>query len=160
MGADRSCHVVRSCQAVHDGSSTEGRYFVLILLLLVEVMIYVINLCHFCHFKSGSLKDKIMLALRPTLFSTSKYFFKYTLCSAVSSKSKYSFKSKYFLIFCPFKAGILRDKLILALEPEAASIYCSRLPLARLEGVGGLIVFEAGKKYLVLDAGGNLCSRN
>lgn len=49
---------------------------------------------------------------------------------------------------------------MLALEPEAASIYCSRLPLAKLEGAGGLGVFEAGKKYLVLDAGGNLCSRN
>lgn len=47
-----------------------------ILLLLIEVLLYVINLCRFCQNKSGSLRDKLLLALKRTFFSTSKYSFK------------------------------------------------------------------------------------
>lgn len=59
-----------------------------------------------------------------------------------------------------FKVGILRDKFMLVLEFEVVFIYCSWLLLFKLEGVGGMGVFEVGKKYLVFDVGGNLCLRN
>ena len=56
--------------------------------------------------------------------------------------------------FLLFQAGISQSKLILALEPEAASIYCNSLPLSKFVEGNGLEGFEVGHKYLVLDAGG------
>jgi len=38
------------------------------------------------------------------------------------------------------------------LEPEAASLYCKHLPVEKRSGVG-FEAFQAGSKYLVLDAG-------
>lgn len=46
------------------------------------------------------------------------------------------------------------DQLIIALEPEAASIYCRRLPAEKLEGANTAHLLQPGSKYLVLDAGG------
>lgn len=46
------------------------------------------------------------------------------------------------------------DQLIIALEPEAASIYCRRLPAEKLEGANTVHPLQPGSKYLVLDAGG------
>ena len=45
---------------------------------------------------------------------------------------------------------------MLALEPEAASIYCKHLPVERLVtgGKSALGAFSPGTKYLILDAGG------
>ncbi|CAC5416129.1 unnamed protein product [Mytilus coruscus] len=54
-------------------------------------------------------------------------------------------------------AGIPNSRLILALEPEAASIYCKNLPVDRIvcpDGKSVLEVFSPGTKYLILDAGG------
>ena len=60
---------------------------------------------------------------------------------------------------CIQQAGIPGENLTIALEPEAASLYCRHLPVER--HVGGdktakfsLAKFKAGTKYLVLDAGG------
>ncbi|XP_052778686.1 heat shock 70 kDa protein 12A-like [Mya arenaria] len=51
-------------------------------------------------------------------------------------------------------AGISSDKLIIALEPEAAAIYCRFLPM-EISGQGGsLSTLETGSKVLVVDAGG------
>ena len=46
---------------------------------------------------------------------------------------------------------------MIALEPEAASLYCKYLPMEKLEGSDGpgLGAFSPGCRYLVLDAGGN-----
>lgn len=60
----------------------------------------------------------------------------------------------HFIIFFLFQAGISKSKLTLALEPEAASIYCNSLPLSKFVKGSGLEGFEVGHKYLVLDAGG------
>ena len=60
----------------------------------------------------------------------------------------------HFIIFFLFQAGISKSKLTLALEPEAASIYCNSLPLSKFVEGSGLEGFEVGHKYLVLDAGG------
>ncbi|WAR26552.1 HS12A-like protein [Mya arenaria] len=52
------------------------------------------------------------------------------------------------------QAGISSDKLIIALEPEAAAIYCRFLPM-EISGQGGsLSTLETGSKVLVVDAGG------
>ena len=63
-------------------------------------------------------------------------------------------------IFClPLQAGIPADVLLLALEPEAAAIYCKELAVRRAQGVGGafLKAFDPGEKYVVLDLGGKVC---
>ena len=63
-------------------------------------------------------------------------------------------------ILCIFKAGILGRDLTIALEPEAASVYCMRLPIDMLVGgrqqVKGAAVgpFYKGVKYMVVDIGG------
>jgi hypothetical protein len=48
------------------------------------------------------------------------------------------------------------EKLTIALEPEAASLFCRHLPVEKSLGRHkvSLAKFQAGKKYLVLDAGG------
>ena len=56
-----------------------------------------------------------------------------------------------------FQAGIKEDQLLIALEPEAASLYCKHLPVERLQsdgGAQGFATFAKGSKYLVLDCGG------
>jgi len=44
--------------------------------------------------------------------------------------------------------------LTIALEPEAASLFCQNLPVEKLHGGEGIRPFSPGNKYLVLDAGG------
>jgi len=60
------------------------------------------------------------------------------------------------------QAGIKGDQLILALEPEAASIYCKHLPVEckQEEGKKHIDTFSPGSKYLVLDAGGKKFKTN
>ncbi|XP_062593076.1 heat shock 70 kDa protein 12A-like [Saccostrea cucullata] len=63
--------------------------------------------------------------------------------------------AKQFMRQAAEKAGIDRDKLRIALEPEAASIWCKHLPVEKLKGSDNRIdSFQVGSKYLVLDAGG------
>ncbi|WAR03453.1 HS12B-like protein [Mya arenaria] len=50
--------------------------------------------------------------------------------------------------------GLRNDRLILALEPEAASFWCKTLPVERLTKSGGMDIFQPGKCYIVLDLGG------
>ncbi|XP_069131206.1 heat shock 70 kDa protein 12B-like [Argopecten irradians] len=61
--------------------------------------------------------------------------------------------SKQFMREAAVAAGINGDNLKMALEPEAASLYCKYLPLER-KGEGGMKAFTSGSKYVVLDAGG------
>ncbi|XP_056013346.1 heat shock 70 kDa protein 12A-like isoform X2 [Ostrea edulis] len=54
-------------------------------------------------------------------------------------------------------AGILTKQLLLALEPEAASIYCNHVPVEVMsynKGRTGAYAFEPGTQYMVLDLGG------
>ncbi|XP_053378885.1 heat shock 70 kDa protein 12B-like [Mercenaria mercenaria] len=51
-------------------------------------------------------------------------------------------------------AGIKRSKLMIALEPEAASLYCRYLPVQKGDADCSLASFKPGTKYIVLDAGG------
>ena len=54
------------------------------------------------------------------------------------------------------QAGIPGSQLVLALEPEAASIFCKHIPSERMVtgGKSCLDAFSPKTKYLILDAGG------
>ncbi|XP_021358689.1 heat shock 70 kDa protein 12A-like isoform X2 [Mizuhopecten yessoensis] len=55
------------------------------------------------------------------------------------------------------KAGIVRNQLILALEPETASMLCKHLPAVHLlsgDRTDKVETFRSGSKYMVFDAGG------
>lgn len=57
------------------------------------------------------------------------------------------------------QAGISHDQLMLALEPEAASIHCRRVPVGvQTEGDGRKIIaaMAPGAKFIVLDQGGTV----
>lgn len=60
--------------------------------------------------------------------------------------------AKQFMREAAQEAGIAKNKLSIALEPEAASIYCRHLPVEK--GSDSLSTFKSGTQYLVLDAGG------
>eukprot|EP00105_Crassostrea_gigas_P026536 XP_011447532.1 PREDICTED: heat shock 70 kDa protein 12A isoform X1 [Crassostrea gigas] len=62
--------------------------------------------------------------------------------------------AKVFMRKAAQEAGIPGHQLMIALEPEAASIYCKHLPVEKLEGTNTISAFQPGSKYLVLDAGG------
>lgn len=59
-----------------------------------------------------------------------------------------------FLLYL-IKAGINNDNLTIALEPEAASMYCKKIQLVKLmKPEAEFEVFSPGNQYLILDAGG------
>ncbi|KAJ8302130.1 hypothetical protein KUTeg_021117 [Tegillarca granosa] len=64
--------------------------------------------------------------------------------------------AKQFMREAAEMTGIKSNRLILALEPEAASLFCMRLPVEKFShGMQkGFSAFQAGSKYIVLDAGG------
>ncbi|XP_060065866.1 heat shock 70 kDa protein 12A-like [Ylistrum balloti] len=74
----------------------------------------------------------------------------------------WSDKAKQFMREAAKQAGIRSDHLDIALEPEAASIYCKHIPIGKRgqeqhrenENIAGLEAICPGTKYLVLDAGG------
>ncbi|XP_061165028.1 heat shock 70 kDa protein 12A-like [Saccostrea echinata] len=64
-------------------------------------------------------------------------------------------KAKMFMREAAVKAGIKADHLIMALEPEAASIYCQHLPFEKQDlSATTLGVVKPGTKYMVVDLGG------
>jgi hypothetical protein len=53
------------------------------------------------------------------------------------------------------QAGILDEHLLIALEPEAASLCCRHLPMKTIgAGSCNFETFAPGSKYVVFDAGG------
>ncbi|XP_052097935.1 heat shock 70 kDa protein 12A-like [Mytilus californianus] len=65
--------------------------------------------------------------------------------------------AKLFMQDAARKAGILGKNLTLALEPEAASIYCRRVAVGDSEdneGCKAIAALGIGSKYVVLDQGG------
>ena len=54
---------------------------------------------------------------------------------------------------------ILSQNLIIALEPEAASLYCRTLGLCKFvgmafDGKGGAMSIKSGDSYIIVDCGG------
>ncbi|KAK3610273.1 hypothetical protein CHS0354_029733 [Potamilus streckersoni] len=65
--------------------------------------------------------------------------------------------AKQFMREAAEKAGILSSQLCIALEPEAASVFCQYLPVDKFSSLGGNVHFTAsppGTKYMVVDLGG------
>ncbi|XP_069112501.1 heat shock 70 kDa protein 12A-like [Argopecten irradians] len=63
--------------------------------------------------------------------------------------------AKQFMRSAAEQAGIPGQQLKIALEPEAASLYCQHLPLDKLTGAEpGFSVTKTGTKYMVIDLGG------
>ncbi|KAK3607274.1 hypothetical protein CHS0354_002895 [Potamilus streckersoni] len=62
--------------------------------------------------------------------------------------------AKQFMREAAVEAGIKNENLKIALEPEAASIFCRLLPVEKMDGAG-VSSFIARSRYMVLDAGGN-----
>ncbi|XP_053390534.1 heat shock 70 kDa protein 12A-like [Mercenaria mercenaria] len=64
--------------------------------------------------------------------------------------------AKQFMREAAVRAGINTERLIIALEPEAASVYCRHLPVDKtVDGKEvSISTFSEGTKYVVLDAGG------
>ncbi|XP_052083294.1 heat shock 70 kDa protein 12B-like isoform X6 [Mytilus californianus] len=63
--------------------------------------------------------------------------------------------AKQFMRKSAEKAGIPDENLLLALEPEAASIYCQYLPTDKLNGADeGFSMAEVGPQYMIIDVGG------
>ena len=60
--------------------------------------------------------------------------------------------AKQFMREAAEKAGIDGDNLIIALEPEAASMFCKYMPVEK--GTDSLQTFKPGSKYIILDCGG------
>lgn len=60
----------------------------------------------------------------------------------------------------PLQAGIPSKNLQLALEPEAASLFCKFIPTEKQTNEDGqnikLVPFSAGTRYMVLDLGGTV----
>ena len=51
------------------------------------------------------------------------------------------------------------DQLLIALEPETASLYCKSLEMKQFHGLqskSGKLKLNPGLKYMVIDAGGML----
>ena len=49
---------------------------------------------------------------------------------------------------------------MLALEPEAASIYCREVPVNQIKGHSkDTMQFDVGAEYIIIDAGGKSCGR-
>lgn len=61
--------------------------------------------------------------------------------------------AKQFMREAAEQAGLQKDKLTIALEPEAASIFVRHLPVSK-KGCVEISTMEAGTQYVVLDAGG------
>lgn len=62
--------------------------------------------------------------------------------------------AKFFMRKAALKAGIRDDRLKLALEPEAASIYCQHIHVDRSTEQRGFGVSAVGTRYMVIDLGG------
>ncbi|XP_060065869.1 heat shock 70 kDa protein 12B-like [Ylistrum balloti] len=63
--------------------------------------------------------------------------------------------AKQFMREAAQKAEIMNDQLLIALEPEAASVCCRYLPDAK-----GSDIFKSGSKYMVIDLGGGTADIN
>ncbi|KAL3878917.1 hypothetical protein ACJMK2_031243 [Sinanodonta woodiana] len=54
------------------------------------------------------------------------------------------------------QAGISNKQLLIALEPEAAALYCRHIPLElkEFDGTSSIVPLSPGTRYIVVDAGG------
>ncbi|KAK3594224.1 hypothetical protein CHS0354_016924 [Potamilus streckersoni] len=61
-------------------------------------------------------------------------------------------KAKQFMREAAIQAGIGKQQVMIALEPEAASLFCRHIPLQVMSSE--VVPLDAGTRYIVIDAGG------
>ncbi|XP_062619390.1 heat shock 70 kDa protein 12B-like [Saccostrea cucullata] len=96
------------------------------------------------------LKDHCLKTMRDRGVETRQTDIKFVL----TIPSIWNDRSKEFMRTAAVEAGIRNDSLVLALEPEAASVYCQRVPLENLKHGTGKTISVPGTRYLVADIGG------
>jgi hypothetical protein len=76
----------------------------------------------------------------------------------VSYSEVYVKRNNYSVNIFYIQAGLHKNRLVLALEPEGASVLCKRLPIERLRlsKSNDIEAFKSGSNYMVLDLGGKL----
>ncbi|XP_048744917.1 heat shock 70 kDa protein 12B-like isoform X2 [Ostrea edulis] len=62
--------------------------------------------------------------------------------------------AKQFMREAAIEAGLPKDRFMICLEPEAASVYCKYLPMEKLEEDSNLHALQSGRRFIVVDAGG------
>ncbi|XP_076086869.1 heat shock 70 kDa protein 12B-like [Mytilus galloprovincialis] len=98
-----------------------------------------------------SLKDHLMETLEKRGTSMTVNDIKWVL----TVPAIWTDAAKQFMRKSAEKAGIPGENLLIALEPEAASIYCQYLPTEKLNGADeGFTMSEVGTKYMIIDLGG------
>ncbi|XP_062569122.1 heat shock 70 kDa protein 12A-like [Saccostrea cucullata] len=122
--------------------------------------------------KLKDITDKELPAV--DVFAAVMRFFRESLQKRLSTKSTEDFtyddvywvvtvpaiwdlRAKQFMRRAAEKAGLKDSQLSLALEPEAASMYCRKVPVeisTQRDGAKQIASLPAGSKYLVLDLGG------
>ncbi|XP_063413810.1 heat shock 70 kDa protein 12A-like isoform X2 [Mytilus trossulus] len=101
----------------------------------------------------GFFRDELVC----TLNKTGVQFKNKDIQWVITVPAIWDLKAKQFMRECAKKAGIDHDQLILALEPEAASIHCRRVPVGvQTEDDGSKSIAEMvpGAQFIVLDQGG------
>jgi hypothetical protein len=48
------------------------------------------------------------------------------------------------------------ENIVIALEPECASLYCRNIDTVNFIGGNSSDIFKAGSKYMIVDAGGEI----
>lgn len=103
---------------------------------------------------AASLKA-IKMKLLDTLYVQDKFASTSEIRWVVTVPAIWPDDARTFMRNAAKEAGIPWDQLVLALEPEAASIYCQHLEIERSKSSAeGFQMFEPGTKYIVLDVGG------
>ncbi|XP_052673330.1 heat shock 70 kDa protein 12A-like [Crassostrea angulata] len=97
------------------------------------------------------LKDYLYKQIEKSLLGTQDGDIEYVL----TVPAIWGDKAKMFMREAALKAGIKKDDLTLALEPEAASVYCQYLNSVKEDTLSpSLGVVKPGTKYMVIDLGG------
>ncbi|XP_053385546.1 heat shock 70 kDa protein 12B-like [Mercenaria mercenaria] len=63
-------------------------------------------------------------------------------------------EAKQFMKEAAEQAGIPKERQTIALEPEAASVFCYELPVEKTVGRRALSRLQVGDRYMIIDAGG------
>ncbi|KAL3862559.1 hypothetical protein ACJMK2_008519 [Sinanodonta woodiana] len=100
------------------------------------------------------LKDDLQKELASKI--TSAFSFEEEIQWVLTTPAIWNDKARSFMREAAIEAGIRNDQLLIALEPEAASVYCRHIPLETKSSDGrtSIVPLCPGTRYIVVDAGG------
>ncbi|KAL3862532.1 hypothetical protein ACJMK2_008492 [Sinanodonta woodiana] len=100
------------------------------------------------------LKDDLQKELASKL--TSKISYEEEIQWVITVPAIWNDKARQFMSEAAVQAGIRNDQLLIALEPEAASLYCRHIPLTTKssDGKTSIVPLCPRTRYIVVDAGG------